>query len=86
LNEVVALQQEFTKVLGTSGGFGFGRGQPDPSLSEEERALQQHRRQLMGVYNSLNASGVRQGSLYPPTETHRGIVESARAALNSLVR
>ncbi len=87
LNDVVALQRAFTEVLGAAqGGFGFGRGEPDPSLSEEERALQQHRRRVMGVYNSLNASGVRQGSLYPPTETQRGIVLAARRALRAFRR
>jgi photosystem II stability/assembly factor-like uncharacterized protein len=83
LNEVVALQQEFTEALGPSGGFGFGREQADPNLSEEERALLQHRRQVQGVYNSLNASGVRQGSLYPPTETQRRVVEDAREAVRN---
>jgi uncharacterized protein (DUF2235 family) len=37
----------------------------------------------MGLYNSLNGSGVRQGSLYPPTGSQRGIVDAAREALNA---
>jgi len=81
LNEVVALQQEFTEALGAAAAFGFGRRQQDPNMSEEERALQQHRRGVMGVYNSLNASGIRQGSLYPPTQSQRAIVDAARQAL-----
>jgi photosystem II stability/assembly factor-like uncharacterized protein len=84
LTGVQLLQQEFTDALGA--GAGFGRGQPDPDMSEEERALQQHRRGVMGVYSSLNGGGVRQGSLYPPTATQREVVESARAALRSFQR
>jgi hypothetical protein len=86
LNDVVALQQEFVEVLGGAAGFGFGRREADPDMSEEERAIQQHRRGVMGVYNSLNASGVRQGSLYPPTQTQRAIVAAARAALEEYRR
>jgi len=87
LNEVVALQQEFTEVLGdVAAGPGFRRGQEDPDARPEERALQQYRRQVRSVYSSLNASGVRQGSLYPPTRTHRAIVEAARAALREVRR
>jgi len=81
LNEVVALQQDFDAVLGGSGGSGFGRGGEDPDSSPAERALQQHRRQVRSVYNSLNPSGVRQGSLYPPTETQKAVVAAAREAL-----
>ncbi|MCK5653181.1 MAG: hypothetical protein KAJ42_17470, partial [Gemmatimonadetes bacterium] len=81
LNEVVVLQQGFTEALGAAAAFGFGRRQQDPNMSEEERALQQHRRGVMGVYNSLNASGIRQGSLYPPTQSQRAIVDAAREAL-----
>jgi hypothetical protein len=81
LNDLVALQEEFTELLGAAGGMGFGPARPDPSLSQEEQALQQQRRQVMSVYNSLNGTGVRQGSLYPPTQTHRAIVEAAREAL-----
>jgi hypothetical protein len=81
LNDLVALQNEYTEVLGSAGGMGFGPGRSDPSLSQEERVLQQHRRQVVSVYTSLNGTGVRQGSLYPPTETQRAIVEAAREAL-----
>jgi hypothetical protein len=81
LNDLVALQKEFTEVLGVAVGMGFGPGRPDPSLSQEEQALQQHRRQVVNVYTSLNGTEVRQGSLYPPTQTHRAIVEAAKQAL-----
>ncbi len=86
LNEVVALQQEFAEAFGAAAGGGFGRRQADPDMTEEERAMQQHRRGVMGVYNSLNASGVRQGSLYPPTQTQKAIVAAARAALREYNR
>jgi hypothetical protein len=79
LSGVQALQAEFTEVLGAGGGF--GRGRPDPSMSPQEIALQQHRRAVMSVYSALNGGGVRQGSLYPPTRTQREVVEAARAAL-----
>ena len=86
LNDLVALQREFTEILGAGGGMGFGPEPTDPSLSQEERTLQQHRRQVVSVYNSLNGSGVRQGSLYPPTQTHRAVVEAAREALREYRR
>jgi hypothetical protein len=86
LNEVVALQEEFNQVLGSAQAFGFGGRREDPDATPQERALQQHRRQLTGVYNSLNGSGVRQGSLYPPTQTQRAIVQSAREALREYRR
>ena len=44
---------------------------------------------LEGIYQSMNGGGVRQGSLYPPTETHEqrktmveGTLARARAELD----
>jgi photosystem II stability/assembly factor-like uncharacterized protein len=84
LSGVQALEARFTEILGASQGF--GRGQPNPDMSEEERALQQHRRGMMSVYNALNGGGVRQGSLYPPTQTHKDVVHAALAALEAYQR
>jgi len=84
LSGVQALQQEFSEVLGAGGGF--GRGQQDPTMSDEERPLQEHRRGIMGVYSALNGEGVRQGSLYPPTATQKAVVDAARAALTAYQR
>lgn len=83
LNEVVAPEQEFSTVLGPSGGAHPGRVQPDSNLSEEERVFQQYRRQVIGVYDSLNASGVRLGSSFRATETQGEIAEAARGALRN---
>ncbi len=78
LTEVQGLIQEFREALGATQGWGR---QQDPDSTPEEEALRDHRRNVMEVYNSLNGGGVRQGSLYPPTRTHREMVEAARAAL-----
>lgn len=86
LTEVQALQQEFNEALGGAAGFGFGRGQSDPNMSDEERTLQQHRRGVMGVYSALNGGGIRQGSLYPPTAGQRAVVVAARQALEEYNR
>ena len=83
LSGVQALQAEFAEVLGPQPSFGRGggRGEASEEMSEAQRALQQHRRNLSSVYEALNGSGVRQGSLYPPTAAQRGRVEAARRAL-----
>lgn len=77
LTGVQQLIQDFTDALGP-GGFGRGGGE---DLSEEQNALQEHRRNVMSVYGSLNGNGVRQGSLYPPTQSQREMVRAAREAL-----
>jgi len=78
LTGVQELLQEFDDVLGPAR---FGRTSGGQEMSEEEQALQQHRRNVSGIYESLNGGGVEQGSLYPPTETHREMVRAAREAL-----
>ena len=50
-------------------------------MTEAQRALAQHRRNVSSIYQALNGGGVRQGSLYPPTQTQRDLVEAAREAL-----
>jgi photosystem II stability/assembly factor-like uncharacterized protein len=44
--------------------------------------LRGHMRDVMRVYRTLNGGGVRQGSLHPPTQTQRELVDSVRRALD----
>ncbi|MCJ7629976.1 MAG: hypothetical protein MUO50_16495, partial [Longimicrobiales bacterium] len=81
LTDLQALQVEFTRVLGPGGGFGRGGSGQAQGMTETQQALAQHRRNVGSVYQALNGGGVRQGSLYPPTQSHRGLAEAARAAL-----
>ncbi len=84
LSELQELEAAFAEVLGESGGPGGrgGRGrQAMEGMSEAQRALFQHRRNVSSVYQALNGSGVRQGSLYPPTAAQIEKVEAARIAL-----
>jgi len=86
LNGIQSLEAEFTRILGDQTGFG-GRGRGEAlGMTDTQRALAQHRRNLSSVYDALNGSAVRQGSLYPPTQTQKDLVEAARAALNSFDR
>ncbi|NNM05090.1 MAG: hypothetical protein HKO65_08310 [Gemmatimonadetes bacterium] len=83
LSGIQELQAEFTEVLGPAQGFGRvggGRGAMD-EMTEAERTLSQHRRAVSSVYQALNGGGVRQGSLYPPTQAQRGRIQAARRAL-----
>jgi hypothetical protein len=80
LSGVLALQVEFTRIMGPGGGGRGGRQQME-GMTETQRALAQHRRNVGSVYQALNGGGVRQGSLYPPTQSQRERVEAARAAL-----
>jgi len=80
LTEALALQAEFTQILGPGGGGRGGRQQME-GMTDAQRALAQHRRNVSSVYQALNGGGVRQGSLYPPTQAQRERIEAARAAL-----
>ena len=80
LSDLQKLQAEFTQVLGPGGGGRGGRGQVQ-GMTEAQQALAQHRRNASSVFQALNGGGVRQGSLYPPTQAQRDQVEAARAAL-----
>ncbi len=74
------LDAEFTRILGPASGGGRGGGPQMEAMTEGQRALAQHRRNLSSIYQALNGGGVRQGSLYPPTKAQREMVEAARAA------
>jgi photosystem II stability/assembly factor-like uncharacterized protein len=81
LTGLMELQGEFAEALGAAPAFGPGRRQAEAGLSDAERAIRRHRGAVMSVYRSMNGGGVRQGSLYPPTETQKAMVEAAREAL-----
>lgn len=55
-------------------GFGGGASIDTPAgkLAAAARSVQQ-------VYRALNGSAVRQGTLYPPTESQRTAVQAARS-------
>ena len=82
LSEVLALRQEVERVRdelrGAAGGAGTGS-----RIEELDQALNQGRAALAGIYQSMNGGGVRQGSLYPPTATHREQKERVEAFLAS---
>jgi hypothetical protein len=74
---------EFDEVLGPARGFRGGGAGAAEGLSQEMQALNQHRRNVSSAYGALNEGGVRQGSLYPPTDAQRERVEAAREALDA---
>jgi hypothetical protein len=63
--------QRLTSLSGGGGGRG-GRGGGGPAA------------RLGGIASSYNGSGAQQGSLYPPTATHRAQLREVRAALDRL--
>lgn len=73
--------QAFMRANGLSagGGRGFGRGGGGGGIPATPQAkLQSASRLVQGVYGSLNGSQVRPGTLYPPTQTQREQVMTAR--------
>ena len=70
LSEVLALRQEVERVRDQLSGMGGG-GARGARIDELDQVLNQGRAALAGIYQSMNGGGVRQGSLYPPTATHR---------------
>lgn len=80
LSEVLALRQEVERVRDqlreTAGSAGMANRN-----QELDQALNQGRAALAGIYQSMNGGGVRQGSLYPPTATHREQKERVEALL-----
>jgi photosystem II stability/assembly factor-like uncharacterized protein len=85
--EALELSAEMRQAMvdaGVSVGGGFGRfsgeaGSPQALMRTAARRVQQ-------VYGSLNGSGVRSGSLYPPTQAMRDAVSDARRAFNAARR
>ena len=82
LSEVLALRREVERVRDGLGGMDRGAGMAG-WIDELDQALNQGRAALAGIYQSMNGGGVRQGSLYPPTATHREQKELVEALLAS---
>ncbi|MCH7715778.1 MAG: hypothetical protein IH876_06590 [Gemmatimonadetes bacterium] len=72
---LVAAQRDLSEMTQTAGG--------SRDMTDKLRDL---RRQLGRLYSSINGSGVRQGSLFPPTTTQRQRWEAAHATLEQLRR
>ena len=66
---------------GGRGGGGRGRGGRGgrPPIDTPAGKLAAAARTVQQVYGALNGSGVRPGTLYPPTESQRAAVQTARA-------
>jgi photosystem II stability/assembly factor-like uncharacterized protein len=58
----------------------------DPRMRSLLERLRNLRRELAGLYADLEGSGVQQGSLYPPTTTHRERKERAERQLEAVLR
>ena len=78
LSEVLAMRQEVERLRSLVSGRGGGSSSASEGLSTE---LNEGDAILQGIYQSMNGSGVRQGTLYPPTGTHRARVEQVRGML-----
>jgi photosystem II stability/assembly factor-like uncharacterized protein len=83
LSDVQDLLRAFTDALGTTSPFGRGGRGDMQDIPEDRRALMQHMGNVSSVYRALNGDGVRQGSLYPPTQAQRERAEAARQALSA---
>jgi hypothetical protein len=83
LSEVLALGQEVERVRDELSALSRGDAGRAGRIEELDRALNQGRAALAGIYQSMNGGGVRQGSLYPPTATHRERKERVAALLAS---
>ena len=92
LSEVLALGQELESVRDRLSGQGGADAERAGRIAALDRALNRGRAALAGIYQSMNGGEVRQGSLYPPTATHRerkerveALLASAREELESLI-
>ncbi len=90
LSQVLALRQEVERVRDELGRLDRDAGEGN-GIGELDQALNRGRAVLAGIYQSINGGGVRQGSLYPPTATHRerkerveALLANARAQLEAL--
>ena len=92
LSEVLELGQELESVRDRLSGQGGADAERAGRIAALDRALNRGRAALAGIYQSMNGGEVRQGSLYPPTATHRerkerveALLASAREELESLI-
>jgi hypothetical protein len=74
---------ETMRAMGVSGG-GFGFGRPSGPPDSPEARIRAVARTINGVYSSLNGAQVREGSLYPPTQSMRDAVADAKRELEAL--
>jgi len=86
LVELLDLSRQVSETMSamgvTGGGFGFGRPAGPPDTPEARiRAVA---RTINGAYSSLNGQQVREGSLYPPTQSMRDAVAAAKKELEAL--
>jgi photosystem II stability/assembly factor-like uncharacterized protein len=81
--DAVALTGEIQSYMRENGLGGGGRGRGGrggrPSLDTPAGKLSTAARMVQQVYGALNGGGVRPGTLYPPTESQRAAVQTARA-------
>ena len=54
------------------------------TVGDEAGRLRRLRGVVRGVYGSLNGNGVRPGSLYPPTTTHKDQIRGVQEAIAGL--
>jgi photosystem II stability/assembly factor-like uncharacterized protein len=84
--DALALTGEIQSYMRENGLGGGGRGRGGrggrggrPSLDTPAGKLSTAARMVQQVYGALNGGGVRPGTLYPPTESQRAAVQTARA-------
>ena len=87
LLEVQALQRQTHEAIEQVQALGSD-GDPPPIVTRLRSRLNRIRQQLRSVAGAYNRNGVTQGSLHPPTATHRELVarlaQSLEAALLEL--
>lgn len=83
--DALALTGEIQSYMRQNGLGGGGRGRGGrggrPSLDTPAGKVSTAARMVQQVYGALNGGGVRPGTLYPPTESQRAAVQTARALL-----
>ena len=89
LSEVLTMRQEVEQLRDTLAQMRERDAGRASRLEALQGELNASRAVLEGIYQSMNGGGVRQGSLYPPTETHEqrktmveGTLARARAELD----
>jgi hypothetical protein len=86
LVDLLELSGQVTETMRTMGvtGGGFGFGRPSGPPDSPENRIRAVARTVNGVYSSLNGAQVREGSLYPPTQSMRDAVAAAKRELEAL--
>jgi hypothetical protein len=83
--EIQSFMREHGMSGGGRGGGGFGRGGGGVPTTPQAK-LQTAARMVQQAYGALNGGGVRPGTLYPPTQSQREQVLSARALFEEVQR